>query len=125
MDRVQRHIHFLREDEGSETVHTENGYFSYQLVDFVANGVSGQEFYVSQFFVDPEKRSTGEGIKLGEQMEALAKELGSTYMSCNVFRNRCNEHNWIRRVRIFEEFGFKVDQLFSTGLSMKKILKEE
>lgn len=103
----------MLEEYGRKTIRTEYGFISYKIM--------GKECLIGDIFVDPSLRHKGLGQKLGEMVEAAAREAGATYLSCFVTVDE-REDFVTRKVRIFMDFGFKIFKVVGSQIIMIKEL---
>lgn len=105
---------YWKEEEGKSVISLPHkGFIAYQHV--------GNEFFITDMFVVKTSRGHGYGQKLGQMAEELAKELGCSAMTCNVHITGVNAGRATRKVRIFTEFGFRID---TTGMNVITMIKE-
>jgi len=68
---------YLKERRAVEVIENEDG--------FIAFKIHGEECFLEDIYVAPEKRKTRIGSELVLQMETFAKDMSCKYVTCNVW----------------------------------------
>lgn len=92
-------ISYLIHEEDKTVFHNEGG--------LIAGYITGEEFYISDIFVTPEKRRTFTCFNLGKDLEKYAKEMGCKRLTCNVFINKANKDMFSYKIGTFHKYGFR------------------
>jgi hypothetical protein len=107
---------YLKDEEGCETYFTDYGFVSYTF------NSETLEFFCHHIFV--KKSDRGKGIDFGVEIENKAREMGARTMTGNVWFNAINNNQFIKKLRIFEGFGFEVQSVQANVVTVLKELKE-
>lgn len=104
---------YLREEEGRE-VYEEPG------VGFFTYKVNGDEFFVGDIWIAPEKRGQGLVKNFYYKSMKLAKESGCSYISANIFVEPHNQEKAARKVHMLYLNGYNIKQAHNNVILMIK-----
>ena len=102
---------FEYHDKG--VVEKEHGFFTYTIVN-------EEEFLISDMFMEESKRGRGEGLSLAREAEAMAREKGCKFLSCNIWpkEHTIAHTNWL--LLAYMRFGFSLVSVKDGALIMVK-----
>jgi len=109
---MQNWISYLVHEEGKTVIDDVGGFIAF----FINKG----DCFVTDFFVEENKRGTGLALKLANGAEDFAKKSECDRMTCNIFINDANRGMFGHKVRIFSEFGFVPTSANNNVVTMMK-----
>lgn len=102
---------YLKELEGTDAIYNDYGFITYSI--------TGDECYISHFYIKPDSRGSGKGKALYQTLKRKCKKAGARIMSCNLFKK--DQYNNIN-LDIYKSVGFKKTDETPYAITMVKEL---
>lgn len=98
LDMIDLYELYINEVEGSQIVKTDKGFAIFKYLDDV-------NCYITEIFVHPDHRTSGEARKLGDKVAKIAKESGKKVLIGSV---GVGINNAERSIRMLLDYGMKL-----------------
>lgn len=112
---------YLKEENGQEVLKNEKGFMIYE---YIGEGPTKDECYVSDFYVDPDHRNTTAGKRLADELTVIAREHGARIMSATIWVDPTRMDYMSRKFSMFLRYGFLVKGINDNTVVLVKSLKE-
>jgi len=80
----------------------------YSNFGFATYTIGGEECYIDQIYVRPDKRKTGEAANMADAIVEIAKDLGCKYLTGSVSTDQKNEKRQTTSTKVLLAYGFQV-----------------
>ena len=99
---------------GRSLFHNNDGYATYLI--------RGEECYLDNIYIVPEKRRTGAGTAITDAVAEIAKEKGCKYLTGTIFTDQNNLDRQTKSMEIFLSYGMKISKAVQDTIWLAKEL---